>query len=127
PFRSVATLVYELPFGRGKAIGRSANKAVLKVIGGWQIQSVFTEQSGQALGFGNALLLPGQTMADVALPAGRRTVGQWFNVAAFNRTSSQQLASNVQTLSSAFGGIRAPRVNNFDMSAIKNTQIRERL
>ena len=127
PFHSVATVLYELPFGQGKQWGASGNKVLSRVISGWQIQSIFTEQSGQALGFGNALLLPGQTMADVALPADRRTVSQWFNVNAFNRVSSQQLASNIQTLSSAFSGVRAPRVNNFDMSAIKNTQIKERL
>jgi hypothetical protein len=127
PFHSVVTVLYELPFGQGKQWGSSGNKILSRVISGWQIQSIFTEQSGQALGFGNALLLPGQTMADVALPADRRTVTQWFNVNAFNRVSSQQLASNIQTLSSAFSGVRAPRVNNFDMSAIKNTQIKERL
>lgn len=127
PFRSVVTVVYELPFGTGKRFGGSANKVVSRVIGGWQVQNVYTWQSGQALGFGNALLLPGKTMDDVLLPAGERTVGRWFNVDAFNRVSAQQLASNIQTLSSAFTGIRAPRVNNFDLSAIKNTQIKERL
>jgi hypothetical protein len=127
PFRSVGTVVYELPFGQGKPWGNSTNKVVSRVISGWQIQNVFTWQSGQALAFGNALLLPGQTMADVVLPAGQRSVSQWFNVNAFNRVSSQQLASNIQTLSSAFSDVRAPRVNNFDMSAIKNTQIKERL
>jgi hypothetical protein len=127
PFRSVVTVVYELPFGHGKTFGGSANSALGRVIGGWQLQGVFTEQSGQALGFGNALLLPGQTIDNVILPADRRTVSQWFNVNAFNRVSNQQLASNIVTLSSAFSGVRAPRVNNFDMSVIKNTQIRERL
>ena len=80
-----------------------------------------------ALGFANALLLPGQTIDNVLLPASERTVTRWFNTNAFNRVSAQQLASNVQTLSSAFSGIRAPHVNNFDISAIKNTQIRERM
>jgi len=127
PFRSVVTFSYELPFGQGKRFASSTNKAVSRAISGWQLQSIYTEQSGQALGFGNALLLPGQTMADVVLPGSQRTVSQWFNVNAFNRVAGQQLASNVQTLSSAFSGIRAPRVNNFDMSAIKYTQIRERL
>ena len=126
PLRSVVHVTYELPFGQGNLFA-SGNKALSRVIGGWQLQSIFTEQSGQALGFGNALLLPGQTMADVALPADRRSVSQWFNVNAFNRVSGQQLASNIQTLSSAFSGVRAPRVNNFDMSAIKNTRIKERL
>ena len=65
-------------------------------------------------------------MADVVLPSGQRSVAQWFNTAAFNRVSSQQLASNVITLSSAFSGVRAPDVNNWDLSAIKNTRIKER-
>jgi hypothetical protein len=48
-------------------------------------------------------------------------------VSAFNRVSSQQLASNVQSLSSAFSGVRAPPVNNIDFSAIKNGGITERV
>jgi hypothetical protein len=124
PFRHVVAWIYELPFG--KSMLRSSNRVVNTAVSGWQVQGVFTWQSGQALGFGDALLLPGETMADVVLPAGQRTVAQWFNVAAFNRNSSQQLASNIVTLSSAFSGVRAPAVNNFDLSALKNTRIRER-
>jgi hypothetical protein len=127
PFRSVVSWIYELPFGKGKAWGRSANPVVDRMISGWQVQGIYTNQSGQALGFGNALLLPGETIADAVLPAGQRSVGQWFNISAFNRVSSQQLSSNIVTLSSAFSGLRAPSVNNWDMSAIKNTQIRERV
>lgn len=126
PFRHVLAWIYELPFGRGKALTVSGNKVLSTAVSGWQVQGVFTYQSGQALGFGNALLLPGMTMTDVILPAGQRSVGQWFNVGAFNRNSSQQLASNIVTLSSAFSGIRAPVVSNWDLSAIKNTRVRER-
>jgi hypothetical protein len=125
PFRHVVAGIYELPFGRGKALV-PGNRVVSTAIGGWQMQGVFTWQSGQALGFGNALLLPGQTMADVLLPAGQRSVAQWFNTAPFNRNSSQQLASNIVTLSSAFSGLRAPVVNNFDLSLLKNTRVKER-
>jgi hypothetical protein len=126
PFRHVLAWIYELPFGRGKALTVSGNKVLSTAVSGWQLQGVFTYQSGQALGFGNALLLPGMTMADVIVPAGQRSVGQWFNVTAFNRNSSQQLASNIVTLSSAFSDVRAPVVSNWDLSAIKNTRIRER-
>jgi hypothetical protein len=125
PFRQVVAGIYELPFGRGKAL-EPGNRVVSTAISGWQMQGVFTWQSGQALGFGNALLLPGQTMADVLLPAGQRSVAQWFNTAPFNRNSSQQLASNIVTLSSAFSGVRAPVVNNFDLSLLKNTRVKER-
>jgi len=127
PFRSTVSCVYELPFGKGKPLGAAANKAVSRMISGWQVQGVYTNQSGAPLGFGDALLLPGETMANVLLPASQRSIGEWFNVSAFNRTSSQQLASNIITLSSAFSQVRAPGVNNFDLSAIKNTRIRERL
>jgi hypothetical protein len=61
------------------------------------------------------------------LPASQRSVSEWFNVSVFNRVSSQQLASNIQTLSSTFSGLRGPPVNNWDLSAIKNGRIKERL
>jgi hypothetical protein len=125
-FRSTVTWIYELPFGRGKSLG-SGNKEVSRVLGGWQVQGVYTNQTGRPLAFGNALLLPGMTMSNVVLPASQRSVGQWFNVSAFNRVSSQQLASNIITMSSYISQVRAPSVNNLDISAIKNIPIKERL
>ena len=126
-YRSVVSWIYELPFGKGKQFGRSASPVASQLISGWQVQGVYTNQAGRPLAFGNALLLPGKTMADVVLPSSQRSVGQWFNVSAFNRVSSQQLASNIITLSSYISQVRAPSVNNWDMSVIKNTQIKERL
>jgi hypothetical protein len=126
-YRSVVTWIYELPFGKGKPLGGSAGTAVSRVISGWQVQGVYTNQTGRPLAFGNALLLPGKTLADIPLPKDQRSIGQWFKVSAFNRVSSQQLASNIVTLSSYISGVRAPNVNNWDMSVIKNTQVRERL
>jgi hypothetical protein len=127
PYRHVLNWVYELPFGPGKRLVGSGNNALGKIVGGWQVQGVFTHQTGAALGFGDALLNPGETMANVLLPASQRSVGEWFNVSAFNRVSSQQLASNIITMSSAFADLRGPAVNNWDFSAIKNTQIKERV
>lgn len=43
----------------------------------------------------------------------------------FNRTSSQQLADNIQTLSSRFSGIRGDAINNCDLSLFKNIPLRE--
>jgi hypothetical protein len=127
PFRHVLTAIYELPFGTHKNLLSSGNKFVTHLVSGWQVQGVFTHQTGAALAFGNALLNPGMTMANVVLPADQRSVTQWFNISAFNRVSSQQLASNVITLSSAFSGVRAPAVNNWDFSVIKNGGITERV
>jgi hypothetical protein len=122
-FRSVITAVYELPFGKGKPLGNSLNPLLLRIIGGWQLQGIYTNQSGQALGFGNAILTCPLDQISVSNP----TIGQWFNTSCFNRVSSQQLASNVRTLSTRFSGIRGPGLNNLDFSIIKYTQIRENL
>jgi Carboxypeptidase regulatory-like domain/TonB dependent receptor len=123
PFRSVATWVYELPFGARKQWANSTNRLVSHAISGWQMQGIYTNQSGQALGFGNAILLCGP--GGIPLSQDTRTIFQWFNTSCFNRVSSQQLASNIRTVSTRFAGIRGPGVNNFDLSFIKNTQIRE--
>jgi len=122
--RLALTWLYELPFGRRKPWGNSANKALSAMISGWQVQGVYTAQSGAALGFGNAIF--NGDLKAINIPDSQRKVERWFNVdAGFERNSSRALASNIQAFPSRFGGIRADGVNNFDMSVIKNTDIRE--
>lgn len=41
------TAVYELPFGRGKAFGSGANRLVDGLIGGWEVTTFLTRQSGE--------------------------------------------------------------------------------
>ncbi len=47
--RAVATAVYELPFGRGKAFGGDVNTIVDSLLGGWQLNGIFVSQSGAFL------------------------------------------------------------------------------
>ena len=49
PQRFVIAATYELPFGRGKAFGKDANKYVDAAIGGWKVGSFITFQSGQPI------------------------------------------------------------------------------
>jgi hypothetical protein len=122
--RLAITTMYELPFGRGKRFAGPSNAFVSKAIGGWQVQGIYTAQSGAPLGFGNAIFTG--NLANIPLPKDQRTVDRWFNIdAGFNRNVSQQLASNIRTLSSRFSGVRADGTNNWDISFIKNTTIRE--
>ena len=56
-----------------------------------------------------------------------RRAERWFNVdAGFNRNPQQQLASNIRTFPSRFGGVRADGINNFDLSLFKNFRLTER-
>jgi hypothetical protein len=57
-----------------------------------------------------------------------RRAERWFNVdAGFNRSTLQQLANNIQTLSNRFSGVRADGINNFDLSLFKNLRIKEKV
>ncbi len=47
--RALINLVYELPFGRGRQFMSNVNRGVDAVLGGWQISSVVTLQSGPFL------------------------------------------------------------------------------
>jgi hypothetical protein len=120
--RLAVTWIYALPFGKGKH-WVSSTPVLSTVIGGWQFQGVYTRQSGPPLGFGNAILTC--PISQVALPNDQRTIGQWFNTSCFNRTSSQQLANNLITLSSLFSGVRGDGIHQVDLSMLKNTRLRE--
>ncbi|MGH9657634.1 MAG: hypothetical protein ACRD96_03760, partial [Bryobacteraceae bacterium] len=122
--RLALTWLYELPFGPGRRWAGPGNAFASRLVGGWQIQGILTTQSGPPLGFGNAIFTG--NLKDVELPRGQRTVERWFNVdAGFERNNARQLGSNVRTLNSRFAGIRGDGGNNWDLSIIKNTSLRE--
>jgi len=51
--------VYQLPFGKGKLVGRNASGVLDKVIGDWQISATQTYQSGRPLSITTANNLGG--------------------------------------------------------------------
>ncbi len=122
--RTAITMIYELPFGRGKRWGGSADRVVSGLAGGWQVQGIYSYQTGEPLGFGNAIFTG--DLKDIPLARGERSIDRWFNVdAGFERNSSKQLGSNIRTMPSRFSGIRGAPQNNWDLSFIKNTTLKE--
>ncbi len=123
--RFVLSTIYELPVGRGKFFFTDMRGVRDAVFGGWQLQGWFEGQTGDALGFGNAIF--NGDLHAIELPVSQRSELRWFNVdAGFNRNSSQVLVNNIRTLNSRFNGIRADGINNFDLSLFKNFRIKER-
>jgi hypothetical protein len=119
-----STVIYELPFGRGKPLFSGAHGIVQVLVGGWQADALWQHQTGGPLGFGNALLVA--PVQDIALPSGQQTIGRWFNTTAFDRISGDQLANNIVTLSTRFSGARGPSVDMWNMSAVKNFSLSEK-
>jgi len=124
--RLVFSTIYELPFGRGKPVLRNARGVLDGFIGGWQLQAWFEGQSGQTLGFGNAIF--NGDLGDIPLPVSQRRAERWFNTeAGFDRDTRRQLANNIRTFPSRFSGVRSDGINNFDFSLFKHFRIREGL
>ncbi|MGH9659068.1 MAG: hypothetical protein ACRD96_11030, partial [Bryobacteraceae bacterium] len=125
PQRIAVSGIYEFPFGRGRQFGGSMPKALDLVAGGWQLNAIVIFQSGQALGFGNALFLG--NIKDISLDSGSRHVDRWFNTeAGFNKNTQQQLASNLRSHPPRFNHVRSDSQNRWDLSAIKNVAVHER-
>ncbi|MGA2145126.1 MAG: TonB-dependent receptor [Bryobacteraceae bacterium] len=123
-YRLVVTWIYALPFGRGQRWA-NATPVLSTLVGGWQLQGVYTKQAGPPLGFGNAIVTC--PLNQIPLSGSQRSINEWFNTSCFNRVSSQQLANNLITLSSYFSGIRGDGIYQMDVSLLKNTRLREGL
>ncbi|MBM3734695.1 MAG: hypothetical protein FJW39_02825 [Acidobacteria bacterium] len=122
--RFVFSGIFELPFGRGQKWMNQVNRLADAVLGGWQLQGWFEGQTGDALGFGNAIFTG--DLKNVPIPVSERRAERWFNVdAGFERSNARQLGSNLRTLNSRFNGIRADGINNFDLSMFKIFRIKE--
>lgn len=122
--RFVISTIWELPVGRGRKWFSGMRGFANHLFGGWQLQGWFEGQTGQALGFGNAIFTG--NLKDIELPVSQRRAERWFNInAGFNRDPQQVLANNLQTFNSRFNGVRSDGINNFDFSLFKNLRVRE--
>jgi Carboxypeptidase regulatory-like domain len=121
PYRLVWSGTYDLPFGRGKAVMKSANRVVDYVVGGWNVNLITTFTTGTALGWGNVIYLGGPLNLDP------HNVDNSFDVTQFNRVSAQQLGSNLRTFPTRFANLRADTVQQVDFSIIKALRITEKV
>ncbi|BDC51639.1 hypothetical protein F183_A39540 [Bryobacterales bacterium F-183] len=126
PHRVSASAIWELPFGPGKLLLGKSNGVVARIVGGWQLGGVYTFQSGAPINWGNIFF--NGDINNIRLPDDQKTVNRWFNTeAGFVRAAADQPVSNVRTFPFRFGFIRADKLNNYDLSVIKNTQIKENM
>jgi hypothetical protein len=116
--------IWELPFGRGRRLMSNVSPIASAILSGWQVQGLFSGQSGAPLGFGNSIFYG--NLNEIVLPKDKRAPERWFNVdAGFERATARQLSYAARTMSLRFSGIRGDGVNVWDLSAIKDTRIRE--
>ena len=118
--------VYELPFGKGRHFLGGTRGFVNQAVGNWSVQAIYQGQSGPPIGFGNIIL--NGSLGSLVLPVSQRTVTKWFNTGAgFETDSAKQLASNLRTFPLRLTGLRADGYNNWDISLLKDFQLREKI
>ncbi len=134
PHRLVLSGVYDLPFGRGRKFAADSSRAVNLIIGGWQVNGIYTFQSGQALNFGVTGTPPYagsrasftgsdvETSGSISDRLGGVSGGSgYLNSAAFRRPVSFEFGDTPRL----DGRHRGPKTFAFDFSLIKNIPIVE--
>ncbi len=131
PHSFVTAFVYDLPVGRGKALGGGMGGLLNVIAGGWQTAGIVRFSSGlpvrmtapsQISQFGFGVQLPDiKNGNDVAVD--RRTPDRWFNTAAFTAPAPFTVGNSPRRLPL----LTAAQQKNADVSLMKNFRWRERV
>jgi hypothetical protein len=117
--------IYSLPFGKGQRFLSGASGVVDGLVGGWQVQGVYTYQTGLPIAFTSDLFYNG---GDIAI-SGDKTISKWFNTDVFRSILTDPVASNstpvdhLRTFPTRSTEVRQDSVNNLDLSVLKNTRL----
>jgi Carboxypeptidase regulatory-like domain len=120
-----ASMIYELPFGKGKRFGSSWNGAANTILGNWELTVIEKATSGfpvfvvdsfnqSGVNFqnnGNSLNRPNQTCSP---DSGHHTLSEWFNTTCFAAPIAGELGNASRT------PVSGPDFVNTDFSVIKH-------
>ena len=132
PQALVASYVYQLPIGRGKAVGSGMNRIADAVVGGWELSGIATFRGGIPLSvFGNQWNSyggdprPNYVSGVNPKPAHQKisnsVANSWANVAAFAYAPYGSFGNTPRYMSQ----LRGPHYTNWDSALEKNWDIRE--
>lgn len=132
PHRLVFSGLFEVPLGRGRHFGHDLSRVADAVLGGWQVNTLFTLQSGNALGItaNNTAGLFTEAMrantngVNAAIGGDAHDkLDRWFNTAPF----SQPAPFTLGNLGPMIADLRNHHVNNMDLSVFKVYPVTEKL
>jgi hypothetical protein len=120
-----ASVIYDLPFGKGKRFGGNWNGGVNAILGNWEVDVIqkitsgfpvfvvdSNNQSGSSFSFnGSGLNRPNQTCSATASSP---TINKWFNTQCFAAPPVGELGDATRT------PVYGPDFVNTDFSAIKH-------
>jgi hypothetical protein len=137
--RFVFSGVWQLPFGRGQAVGRGWSRGLDLALGGWELSPIFTASTGLALtmnqpqitNIGGERRSRPNRVRNGNLPSDQRSVDRWFDTTAFVPTTATPGAAgfvpNTIFGNSGVGIVRGPNYVNLDFNLAKTFAITERI
>jgi hypothetical protein len=138
-FINVSSLVYDLPFGRGRRFGSSMNRALDLIAGGWELNSIVTANTGTPIDVsygpssandvtgltndyrGEAILRPNVSGNSISQSKGGM-VNNYFDGYTFTTPPASDPFGDAGR-----NAFRAPGLAQWDLAANKTFQIRERV
>jgi hypothetical protein len=132
PFNNTTTVLWELPFGRGRKYGSSWNKATDLALGGWRFTAINFATSGTTVNLtyspAAAFQVSGapayrpNIIGNPVIPEGQRTVQTWLNPAnvLLPTDRSQPFGNAGRNI------VRGPRVDVMNLGLHKEFAITER-
>ena len=128
PKRLVVNFSYQLPIGKGKALGKNMGRVADALIGGWEVSSIMTFSSGYPIvpQLDSPDLLSGDQRPDLigdprtSGPSSQR-IDQYFNDAAFSQPEQDVYGTAGRTLPN----YRTYGLRNGDFTFMKNFKISE--
>ncbi len=131
--RFLATFLYDLPFGQGKAFLNSGSRLVNAAIGGWELSGILLFQSGPFMtvttnsdpsGTGYNLFNANGGRADAVAgvsPSASQSISQWINPTAF-----VDPGDNIGRFGSAAqGSVSGPHTSAVGLSLLKSVALVE--
>jgi hypothetical protein len=127
PHRFTATGIYELPFGKGRALLRDG--VLNHVFGGWQIAATFEFQPGPLLGWGNVFYYGDLNKFGTEASSGNGNLERWFNTGLqFERNASNMPAAfHARVFPRYFDQLRADGLKQWNGNLVREFRIVERL
>jgi len=131
PHRFVSNVTYELPIGKGKALGSSWNRFTDLLLGQWQMNGILTLSQGQPLRFTTAQNTSnsfggGQTPDTTGVSANlgsARTIDRWFDTAQFTQPAPFTFGNMARSTAQ----LRNANARLLDFSLFKSFRIVERM
>jgi outer membrane receptor protein involved in Fe transport len=124
----VASFVYDLPFGRGRAYGSQMHPVANAILGGWQLGGILFMRSGEPFSVTVSGDIANMGAANYAnrvgngnLPSGERTIDRWFDTTAFEVPAQFTIGNAGRNI------LYGPGSVSMDLKVGKNWMIAERL